>query len=437
MPDSGAPSQHHDELPSEAYVQILDVARSLAQTAALEPVLEQVINGMRDVLRAERASVFQYDEKTHELFATKAHGLPEDLRLPADAGIVGEAAKSRRIVHIPDAYADDRFNQAIDKATGFRTRDILSVPLLDTEEKLVGVAQVLNTTGADGFTPRCHAIAMRLAELAAVAIKRASLIEAEREKERYQADLKIAAMIQSAAQSSEMPSLEGYDIGASFSPADETGGDAFDVIDLRQIQGREGYPADALLFLADATGHGVGPAISSVSTLAMIRLAARLGGSLESIIRAVNEQSCEDLPAGRFVTAFIGELDCDRHEIRWQSAGQAPLLHIHAAGRLDKDAESFKANGCPMGIMPEFIGDPAPPFVLERGDLFAVLSDGFFETAAPDGELFGITRVLDLLHEQRHETADDMLVTLTAALDRFSGGAPADDDRTGIIVKRL
>ena len=426
-----------DALNIEAYQRILEVARGLAQTPKLAPVLEQVINGMRDVLEAERASVFQYDAAAHELFATKAHGLPSDLRLPADAGIVGEAARLRQIVHIPDAYQDDRFNRAIDASTGFRTRDILSVPLLDPDGELVGVAQVLNTTTGRGFTPRCHAIAMRLGELAAVAIKRASLIEAEREKERYQADLKIAEMIQTAAQTTDIPVFEGYEIATSFRPADETGGDAFDVIDLREIEAREGDRADGLLFLADATGHGVGPAISSVSTLAMIRMAARLGGSLESIIRAVNEQACEDLPSGRFVTAFVGELDCERHEIRWQSAGQAPLLHVPAGARRDESEESFKANGCPMGILPEFLGDPAEPFVLEVGDLFAVLSDGYFETASPEGELFGTERVLDFLHAHKAGSAQDALNALTAQLDIFSHGAPADDDRTGIVVKRL
>ncbi|MEM1424367.1 MAG: SpoIIE family protein phosphatase [Planctomycetota bacterium] len=426
-----------DQLNIEAYQRILEVARGLAQTPKLAPVLEEVINGMRDVLHAERASVFQYDASSHELFATKAHGLPADLRLPADAGIVGEAARTREIVHIPDAYEDDRFNRAIDASTGFRTRDILSVPLLDPDGTLVGVAQVLNTTTGDGFTSRCKAIAMRLGELAAVAIKRASLIEAEREKERYEADLKIAEMIQTAAQSTELPAFEGYEIATNFQPADETGGDAFDIIDLRTIDGREGQRADGLLFLADATGHGVGPAISSVSTLAMIRIAARLGGSLESIIRAVNEQACEDLPAGRFVTAFVGELDCTRDEIRWQSAGQAPLLHVRASQRLDEEAESFKANGCPMGIMPEFLGDDAPPFALAAGDLFAVLSDGYFETASPSGELFGTKRVLDILHAHKGGPAQAALDTLTAELDVFSEGAPADDDRTGIVVKRL
>lgn len=433
--------QSPEELPTEVYLRILDVARGLAQTAELAPVLDLVINSMRDVLGAERASVFQYDKDAHELFATKAHGLPEDLRLPADAGIVGEAARTRAIVHIPDAYADERFNPGVDKATGFRTRDLLTVPLLDPDGELVGVAQVLNTTGERGFDGTCQRIAARLAELAAVAIKRAALLQAERDKQRYEADLKIAAMIQSAAQTREIPSYDGYEIATSFQPADETGGDAFDILDLSNIERRASADpdahADALIFLADATGHGVGPALSSVSTLAMVRLAARLGAPLEQIILAVNEQNCEDLPVGRFITAFIGELDTQRHEIRWQSAGQAPIVRVRANGTPDESVDALNANACPMGIMPDFVPDDVEPIRLAPGDVFALLSDGYYETASPTGELFGIPRVLDLIHTNIERPAEVILGTLIDALDGFSEGAPPDDDRTGIIIRRV
>ena len=110
---------HHSLAPA-VYESILGVARSLASSNDLGQVLALIINALRDLLHAERASVFQYDAATHELIATKAHGLAKDLRLSADLGIIGEAAKIKAIVDIPDAYADPRFNQAVDKATGER-----------------------------------------------------------------------------------------------------------------------------------------------------------------------------------------------------------------------------------------------------------------------------------------------------------------------------
>lgn len=432
------PSGHEqtaDALPIDAYPRILDVARRLAWTSDLGEILGTVIDGLRDTIGAERASVFQYDAKHHELFATKAHGLPNDLRIPADVGIVGEAARTREIIHIPDAYADERFNQAVDKATGFRTRDLLTIPLLDFTGELVGVAQVLNQTSG-GFTPSCHAIALRLAEIAAVALKRAALIDAEREKQRIQADLDIARDIQRAALTDTVPEFPGYEIATHFEPADETGGDAFDIIDLRTIARDCDDSGDAMVYLADATGHGVGPAISSVSTLAMIRMAARLGGSLSDVLSAANSQLSEDLPGGRFVTAFLGELCTKQHTLTWVSGGQAPLIFVKSAERQDQQAEALGSNAAPLGIMPELFADDVEPFCFDPGDVFVLLSDGYFERINPQDELFGIERILDAVHATKHRSARAMMAELNRVVTEHAQGLPADDDQTAIIIKR-
>ena len=68
----------------DSFEKILRVARSLASSSDLSEVLGLIIDALRDTLHAERASVFQYDAEAHELFATRAHGLPSSLRLPAD-----------------------------------------------------------------------------------------------------------------------------------------------------------------------------------------------------------------------------------------------------------------------------------------------------------------------------------------------------------------
>ena len=132
-------------------------------------------DALRDLLDADRATVFEYDPKANELFTQVAHGIggagdvPKVIRIPAGAGIAGAAASGKRIVNIPDAYEDARFNRAIDQKTGYRTRTILAIPLLDHEGGLVGVAQVLNRhQGA--FDAADEQLAEGLAANAAVAI---------------------------------------------------------------------------------------------------------------------------------------------------------------------------------------------------------------------------------------------------------------------------
>jgi phosphoserine phosphatase len=432
---------HHSLAPS-VYESILESARSLASTNDLGQVLAQVINALRDLLQADRASVFQYDAATHELFATKAHGLASDLRLPADLGIIGEAAKSRSIVNIPDAYADKRFNQGVDKATGYRTRCLLTVPLVDPAGNLVGVAQVLNKAVDQGgvFTAVDEVIAGHLAVQAAVALKRASLLESEQTKQRLEADLRIARKIQMAAMpdATETPTVEGYEIATSFNPADETGGDAYEVVDLCSLVKGRTEPG-VLVFLADATGHGVGPALSVVQVLAMLRVAARLGADVDAMAFHINEQLCADLPMGRFVTAFLGELCPRTHTMRWTSGGQAPVTILRASGRRPDDEEMKNSNGMPFGIDAPFQPETTSPIVFDPGDVFLLLSDGFYERPNAADELYGDDRLRDVAREAmaRGGSAQQILDAVKGAVEAFAGGVPAPDDQTAIVIRRV
>lgn len=433
-------SAHGKGIDRESFEKILSVARSLASSSDLAEVLGLIIDALRDTLHAERASVFQYDAKTHELFATRAHGLPADLRLPADVGIIGEAARRREPVNITDAYGDERFNPEVDRATGFRTRCILTIPLIDHNGALVGVAQVLNKEERSGgvFTEEDETIAQYLADQAAVALKRASLLDAELKKEKLERDLDIARRIQQSALPSELPELSGYDITGLSEPADETGGDAYDVIDLRVLdvtpEEREG---DALLFMGDATGHGVGPAISVTQVLAMIRMSCRLGAPLGVLAAQVNNQLCTDLPIGRFVTAFIGILDVDKHELNYVSAGQAPLLFIRGEGSGEADVIDTLPGAMPMGIDSDFQIDGEARVSMGPGDVIVLLSDGYYEAMDPDDQLLGQEPIVEVVRANRGKSAVEILEALHELVDEHCKGRPAGDDRTAVIVKRV
>ncbi|MFM9958967.1 MAG: PP2C family protein-serine/threonine phosphatase [Phycisphaerales bacterium] len=427
----------------QVYEHILRVSRRLASTSDLGEVLGVIIDALRDLLGADRASVFQYDAKRHELFATKAHGLPSDLRLPADKGIIGEAARTRQIVNIPDAYADARFNRAVDTSTGYRTRCLLTIPLIDFEGRLAGVAQVLNKHPDQGgvFDADDEMIAMHLADQAAAALNRSVLLEERRQKEKYAAALQGARAIQLATLPASLPEIPGYDIAGHSFPADETGGDAYDVI-LRKpsvcIVGDQPIrTSGALLFMADATGHGIGPALSVTQVLAMLRIACRMDAEVDHAAFEINAQLCNDLPAGRFVTAFLGNLDAGRHELTYVSAGQAPLMFMRADANAPDALFETHANAMPFGIDPNFCFDYVPEFRFEPGDVFVLLSDGYYEAFAPSGAMFGTGGVAKVVRANIHRSSAEILDEIRAEVVRFTHGQPAVDDQTALIVKRV
>jgi len=127
---------------------ILNVAKAMSTERDLGILLEEIVEHARSVVDAARGSIFLLDKDKNELWSKVAQGVRE-IRFPADKGIAGHVAQTKKPLNIPDAYADPRFNPAVDKATGFHTRNMLTVPMLSTKDEVVGVLQVLNKNPGD------------------------------------------------------------------------------------------------------------------------------------------------------------------------------------------------------------------------------------------------------------------------------------------------
>jgi len=287
MPDD------RSQLETHALNQILEVTRKLAAPFDLDTMLSEVVNAARSILDAERGTVFLYDEEADELVVKVATKLGT-VRIPADKGIVGECAQKRILINVPDCYADERFNRAIDKQTGFRSRCMLTLPLIGYEDTLIGVLQILNKRGGT-FDDQDEYVATALAAQAAVVLHRVEITEAMIATEKLDREITVARDVQMGTLPKSMPTVAGYDIGGTFTPTDQTGGDLYDFVPLHEEQ--------LFLLMGDATGHGIGPALSATQVRAMLRVALRLGANLDDAFTQINNQMVEDLPDDRFVTA--------------------------------------------------------------------------------------------------------------------------------------
>jgi energy-coupling factor transporter ATP-binding protein EcfA2 len=125
-------------------------ATALASDEAFQSMLEQSLRiftqRVGELLRAERASLFLVDHARQQLVLRVAQDMPEGdyVRIPLASGIAGAAAASGQVIRVDDAYADPRFNRAVDRETGFRTRSVLCLPLTDRDGKVFAVTQLLN-----------------------------------------------------------------------------------------------------------------------------------------------------------------------------------------------------------------------------------------------------------------------------------------------------
>lgn len=129
-------------------LEMLKVVSDVSSELKLAPLLQRLIGTITSMLDAERSTLFLNDEKTSELYTEVGQGLgTTQIRLPNSAGIAGAVFTSRQTINIPHAYADLRFNPAFDRKTGFFTRSILCVPVVNKDGKTIGVTQVLNKRG--------------------------------------------------------------------------------------------------------------------------------------------------------------------------------------------------------------------------------------------------------------------------------------------------
>ncbi len=129
---------------------MLDVANAITQTLDIGELINTIVEKVEEILRCDRASFFVYDESSNELWSMVARGTKlAEIRFPADTGLAGHCATNMEVVNIRDAYEDERFNQAFDKKTGYRTRSVLCVPVWDRDGSLAGVVQAINK--ATGF----------------------------------------------------------------------------------------------------------------------------------------------------------------------------------------------------------------------------------------------------------------------------------------------
>ena len=138
---------------AEEFLRVIDPSNDRGFESMLEQALEAFTLKIGQFLRAEKASLWLLDEERGELWSKVFGGERHTARVPVDAGIVGRVFETGQLLSVPDAYAEPLFNRAVDEETGFRTRNILAVPLRDSHERVFGVAELLNKADGEAFDP--------------------------------------------------------------------------------------------------------------------------------------------------------------------------------------------------------------------------------------------------------------------------------------------
>ena len=132
------------------YKKAFHVGRIIASEVDRDRLFEIIIYQTNEVMESIRSTVFLHDDKAHQLWSLVGVGLKKkEIRIPSDYGVAGWVFQHRASVTVNDAYNDPRFYSEVDKKSGFRTRNIMCVPLVDWAGRCIGALQSLNKRSGD------------------------------------------------------------------------------------------------------------------------------------------------------------------------------------------------------------------------------------------------------------------------------------------------
>ncbi len=169
---------------------LIDSARSIMAEIGLDVLLDLIIKTVKNVMEADRATLFLIDKEKNELRSRIAIGSKQEIRIPIGVGIAGYVASTRETVNITNAYNDSRFNPENDKRTGYKTKSILCMPVYNSLGDILGVIQVLNKLTVEHFTEEDEHLLGAYASLAGISLANAQAYD-ELQKERDLLEIRV------------------------------------------------------------------------------------------------------------------------------------------------------------------------------------------------------------------------------------------------------
>lgn len=163
---------------SDPLVSLVKISRSITALTDIDELLRVIAEETKNAIQADRCTVFLWDKDTDELWSKVALGLDssQEIRFPADKGLAGYVVKTGETVNIVDAYNDPRFNPEVDTKTGYRTKTILCMPIMNNNREIIGAFQVINKI--DGiFTKNDEDLLIAIGGSASIALENAQLFD--------------------------------------------------------------------------------------------------------------------------------------------------------------------------------------------------------------------------------------------------------------------
>ncbi len=412
---------------------IIEATKRLNSTLDLGELIHIILNLATRQTGAARGTVFLVDQEHNEIWSLVGLGLEQHvIRLPADRGIAGWVAREGSAVRLDDAYGDPRFEPDVDRKLGFKTKQLLCLPIRNEADAIIGVLQLLNKP--ESFNEEDEAFLDALSSHVALALEKAQLHREHIEKEKMERDLELAREIQAGFLPEAPPVLPGIRIAVSHCASQMVGGDYYDFLCVN-ADGKEAL----LLVVADVEGKGAASALVMANVQATLHALADHVVPLEKLPATINQKILMGARASgvlgrttKYLSMFLALVENEGRRVRYVNAGHVPPAVIRADGR----TEWLETGGMIVGLLPDVEFECAT-VELQPGDLLVACTDGITESMDAVGVEFSRTRLADLVSNLRADTPEEIIRAVLAEVDKHSSGGTHEDDRILLVMKSL
>ena len=301
---------------------------------------------------------------------------------------------------------------------------LLGFPL-SVKGELLGVLLAKETDGSAASQERRLEILTGIAQQAALAIQNERLKQQMVARERLEREVQVARQIQQTFLPERLPALDGWEVAARWQTSRQVGVDFYDIFRL----GRDRLA----LSIGDVSDKGLPAALYMTVARTLIRAYAGSGRSAAAVLARANAPLIADSPNRMFVTAAYAMLWPEDGRVVYANAGHNRPLLLRPAAQV---IEELPKGGLPLGVLSRVqLQDHS--LALEPGDCLVLYTDGVTESFSPDGEAFGVERLLATAQECLGLPVEELLNRIDASLVDFRGGAAPSDDLTLLAIRRL
>ncbi|OGD10554.1 MAG: hypothetical protein A2Y86_02245 [Candidatus Aminicenantes bacterium RBG_13_62_12] len=406
------------------YSVMTEVSKALLLHRPLNELLEHIMELISQNLPMDRGALLLREGSPEQLIPKVVRINDKSLagqKMQLSRSIVDMAFDQELAVLSQDAMSDPRF-RARDSIITAQIKSAICVPLWNNE-KVIGIVYADRTALLDQFNEEDLRLLTLLANLAAVKIENARLVEKALENERMERELALAAQIQRDLLPQGSPRVEGYEIIGLNLPCFEVGGDYFDFLPIDE--GRLG------VIIADVSGKGVGAALLMASLRASLQSEISAGYDPAAMTSRLNNFVHRSSSSNSFITFVFCELNLKTGGVRYVNAGHNPPALFKSKGALER----LKPSGLCLGMFHSSkyeVGTAA----MEKGDILILFTDGLTECRNKAGQEMGEQKIFDFLRRNSKRPASDLLKEIKAQFQEFTAGVMPFDDTTIVFIKK-